>query len=217
MRGACVGRSWGLVAEGACGVLCRGLTRGGCGGLGRVGKCGSKVGRRLCGRFDNCSSGGSGSEFKGNSQNRWWHRTAAIAAGGFVSLDSRLYNCISGGSGRGFQGRKPDRPTFVDGSSNDADIVSRIWVGTTWSIAPQIKHTADRGVFGCRPVEIVGATGAFVSECHQTKTRGDYAQGVERGDGWSILNRCGYRRGRVRWAAMGDGEGMLAATCRLGR
>ena len=39
--------------------LCRrGFTGGGWWGLGRVGKCG-----RLCGRFDNCSSGGSGSEF----------------------------------------------------------------------------------------------------------------------------------------------------------
>ena len=46
--------------------LCRGftggvITSGKRWGLGRVGQCGSKVGGRLCGRFDNCSSGGSGS------------------------------------------------------------------------------------------------------------------------------------------------------------
>ena len=73
-----VGDVWG----GACGVfggwlrraraafLCRGFTRGGCRGLGRVEKCGSKVGGRLCGLVDNCSSAGSGSEFQGNNPNR---------------------------------------------------------------------------------------------------------------------------------------------------
>ena len=33
-------------------------------------------------------------------------------------------------------------------------------------------------------------------------------QGVERGDGRAILNRCGDRRGRMAWAAMGAGDGM---------
>ena len=47
--------------------LCRGFTGGGCWGLRRVGKCGNKVDGRLCGRFDNCSSGGSGWKFQVNS------------------------------------------------------------------------------------------------------------------------------------------------------
>ena len=76
----------------------------------------------LCGRFDNCSGGGRGSEFQGNGPNR--HITA-------------------------------------DGASNDADM-SRSWVGTTWPTTEK-KITADRGVFGCRPVETVGAPDAVVS------------------------------------------------------
>ena len=50
--------------------LCRGFTSGECWGLGRVGKCGKKVGGRLSGRFDNCSSCGSGSKFHVNSPKR---------------------------------------------------------------------------------------------------------------------------------------------------
>ena len=75
-------RAVGDVRGGACNVLrgwlrevraafsCRGFTGGGWWSLGRVGQCGSKVGGRLCGRFDDCSSGGRGSEFQGNRPNR---------------------------------------------------------------------------------------------------------------------------------------------------
>ena len=40
------------------------------------------------------------------------------------------------------------------------------------------------------------------------KSRGDWAQGVKRSDGRAVLNRCGDRRGRMGWAAMGAGVGM---------
>ena len=75
-------RAVGDVGGDACGVfggwlrraraafLCRGFTGGKCWGLGRVRKCDSEVSERLCGRFENCSSGESGSEFQGNSPKR---------------------------------------------------------------------------------------------------------------------------------------------------
>ena len=50
--------------------LCRGFTGGGCWGLGRVGQCGNKVSWAARWPFDNCSSGGRGSEFQGNRLNR---------------------------------------------------------------------------------------------------------------------------------------------------
>ena len=46
--------------------------------------------------------------------------------------------------------------------------MSRSWLGTTWPITEKY-FTADRGVFGCRPVETVGAPNAVVSKCQQTK------------------------------------------------
>ena len=84
---------------------------------------------RLCGRFDNCSSGGRGSEFQGNN---------------------------------------PSRQIIADGASNDADM-SRSWVRTTWPITDKKYYTADRGVFGCRSVETMGAPYAVVGEYQQTK------------------------------------------------
>ena len=85
--------------------------------------------------------------------------------------------------------------------------MSRIWVGTTWPITPKniyrrqgclwVPFGRDRGRAGCG-YERVAAN----------KIRGDWAQGGKRGDGRAILNRCGDKRGRVGWAAMGAGDGM---------
>ena len=100
----------------------------GAGAWGVLGNAAIKLVWRLCGRFDNCSSGGRGSEFQGNV---------------------------------------PNRQITADGASNDADM-SRSWVGTTWPITEK-KYAADRGVFGCRPVETVGAPYAVVSEYLQNK------------------------------------------------
>ena len=101
----------------------------GAGAWGVLGNAATKLVWRLCGRFDNCSSGGRGSEFQGN---------------------------------------RPNRQITADGPSNDADM-SRSCVGTTWPISEKY-FTADKGVFGCRPVETVGAPDAVVSKYQRTKT-----------------------------------------------
>ena len=65
------------------------------------------------------------------------------------------------------QGNHPNRQITADGPSNDADM-SRRWVGTTWPITEKY-FTADKGAFGCRPIETVGAPDAVVSKYQQTK------------------------------------------------
>ena len=70
MRGGSCGVFGGWLQRACAAISCRGLTGGGCWGFGRAGQCGDKVGGRLCGRFDNRSSGGRGSEFQGNRPNR---------------------------------------------------------------------------------------------------------------------------------------------------
>ena len=69
----------------------------------------------------------------------------------------------------GLQGNRPNRQITADGASHDADM-SLSLVGTTWPIAEKI-FTTDRGIFGCRPVETVGALYAVVSEYQQTNAR----------------------------------------------
>ena len=120
---------WGLVGEGVFDGFkpwAHGRWVLGPGGV--LGSAATKLVWRLCGRFDNCSSGGRGSEFQGN---------------------------------------RPNRQITADGASNDADM-SRSWVGTTWPITVK-QITAEKGVFGCRLVESVGAPDAVVSKYHQTK------------------------------------------------
>ena len=46
--------------------------------------------------------------------------------------------------------------------------MSRSWVGTTWPITEEY-FTADKGVFGCRPVETVGAPDAVLGKNQRTK------------------------------------------------
>ena len=70
MRGRACGVLGGWLRRARAAFLCRGFTGGGYWGLGRVEKCGNKVGWRLCGHFDNFSSGGSGSQFQGKRPNR---------------------------------------------------------------------------------------------------------------------------------------------------
>ena len=53
-----------------------------------------------------------------------------------------------------------------------------------------------------------GRAGCSCEQVPAYKSRGDRAQGVKRSDGRVILNRCGDRRGRVGWAAMGAADGM---------
>ena len=65
-------------------------------------------------------------------------------------------------------GNRPNQQITADGASNDAGM-SRSWVSTTWPITEKKGFTADRGVFGCRPVETVGAPDAVVSKYQQTK------------------------------------------------
>ena len=70
--------------------------------------------------------------------------------------------------GRNFKEENPNRQITAGGASKDVDM-SRSWEGTTWPITPKNNILADRGVFGCRPVESVGAPYAVVSEYQQTK------------------------------------------------
>ena len=127
MRGGVRAAFWGAGCRGRVRRCYAVGSREVCAGAWGVGNAALKLVRRLCGRFDNCSSGGRGSEFQGNG---------------------------------------PNRRITADGVSNDTD-VSRSWVGTTWPITAKY-FTADRGVFGCRAVETVGAPYAVVSEYQQT-------------------------------------------------
>ena len=104
------------------------------------------------------------------------------------------------------QGNRPNRQITADGASNDA-AMSRSWEGTTWPITDKIFYRRQ----GCLWVPPGRDRGRAVCSCEQVpanKSRGDWAQGVKRGGGRANLNRCGDRRGRVGWAAMGAGVGM---------
>ena len=108
--------------------------------------------------------GGACGFFKPSVHGRWALGLGACWAirqqSWFGGLCGRFDNCSSGGRGSEFEGNRPDRQITADGPSNDADM-SRRWVGTTWPITE--KHfTGDKGVFGCRPVETVGAPDAVV-------------------------------------------------------
>ena len=95
--------------------------------------------------------------------------------------------------------------------------MSRIWVGTTWPITIKIVIPQTGVSLGAARSRPRGRAGCSCERVPANKSRGDWEQGVNLGNGRAILNRCDDRRGRVGWAAMGAGDGMPAATCRLGR
>ena len=118
------------------------------------------------------------------------------------------------GRGSKFQGNRPSRQITDDGASNGA-AMSRSWVGTTWPITEKIFYRRQ----GCLCMPPGGDRGRAGCNCEQVpanKSRGDWAPGVERGDGRAILNRCGDRRGRVGWAAMGAGDGNMSSNASVG-
>ena len=57
------------------------------------------------------------------------------------------------------------------------------------------------------PVRDRGRAGCSCEQVPANKSRGDWAQGVKRGDG-RAKKHYGDRRGRVGWTAMGAGVGM---------
>ena len=104
------------------------------------------------------------------------------------------------------QGNRPNRQITADGASHDADMsLSR--VGTTWPIAEKIFYHRQ-GYLWVPPGRDRGRAVCSCERVPANKSKGDWAQGVERSDERAILNRCGDRRGRVGWAAMGAGVGM---------
>ena len=111
-------------------------------------------------------------------------------------------------------GNRPNRQITADGASNYADI-SRSWVGTTRPITEKKYYRRERCLW-VPPGRDRGRAGCSCEQVPANKNRGDWAQVVERGDGRAILNRCGDRRDRVGWAAMGAGDGNVSSNVSVG-
>ena len=69
--------------------------------------------------------------------------------------------------GQSFEDENPNRQITADGESNDGGM-SRSWVDTTWPLTQKTLYRRQV-VFGCRPIETVGAPYAVVSEYQQIK------------------------------------------------
>ena len=132
---------------------------------------------------------------KGMRQQSWF--------GGSVAV---LTTLVAAEGGSELQGNWPNRQTTANGVSNDVDM-SRSWVGTTWTITEKIIYRR-LGCLWVPPGRDRGRVGCSCEEVPANKIRADWAQGLKRGDGRAILNRCDDRRGRVGWAAMRTGVGM---------
>ena len=74
---------------------------------------------------------------------------------------------VAAGVGRNFIEEKPNKQITAHRASKDADM-SRIFASHEVTNNPNKYYTADSGVFGCRPVETVGAPYAVVSDYQQT-------------------------------------------------
>ena len=125
---------------------------------------------------------------------RWLQRACAASLG----------RGLTGGS-RHFKKENPNRQITADGASNDADM-SHSSVRTTWPITEK-QHYRRQGCLWVPPNRDRGRAGCSCERVPANKRKGDWVRGVQRGDG-RAKNRCGDRRSRVGWAAMGTGVGM---------
>ena len=72
-----------------------------------------------------------------------------------------------------------------------------------------------QGCLWVPPVRDRGRAGCSCEQVPANKSRGDWAQGVKRGDG-RAKNCCGDRRGRVGWTALRAGDGNVSSNVSVG-